>query len=279
MAIKKITKKKAGKPDAIRWELNLQPGGRTGKQIKKIFKTQAEAKAYEIWVRGQHQKEPEWSPKKPDQRRLLELIKLWHEGHGQTLSAGENTNARLIAMAEKMENPHPSRLREKFIEYRQARAEEGKSLSTINREHSYLRAVFNELKRLGSWQGENPIREIRQFKIQENELSFLTQEQIKELLASLEKSSNPHASAIAKIALSTGGRWGEVETLKKTQVRSGRVQFANATKSKKARAVPISIQLEEEIQEHTKKPCTGPKSSYHQVRPAMYCDTRLQAIS
>lgn len=145
-----------------------------------------------------------------------------------------------------------SQVRLRFDEYRQARIIEGKSLSTVNREHAYLRAVFNELKRLGQWKGDNPISDIRQFKIQENELSFLTGKQIEELFLSLQKSSNPNATLITKIALSTGGRWGEVEALTTTQVRAGRVQFANSTKSKKARAVPIDADLEAEIAEHEK---------------------------
>ena len=247
-----VTKTKNDKSGTHRWRVTIQPGGRTGKQIKRIFKTQAEAKQFEIWAKGQHQQVPEWEPVKADQRRLKQLIALWYAAHGQGLSAGKNTNSRLVAMAEKMENPQPGQVRERFNTYRQARIDEGKSLATVNREHSYLRSVFNELKRLGEWTQANPIGDIRQFKIQEQELSYLTRPQIVELLNELKKSRNPHALLIAKIALSTGGRWAECETLQKTQVRSGQIQFANATKSKKARSVPISEALESEIQEHIK---------------------------
>lgn len=236
-----------------KWTVNIQPGGRTGKQVKRVFKTQAEAKLFETWFRSQHHQDPEWTPAKADNRRLKELIDLWWKGHGQGLSAGKNTRARLDALADKMENPVPSQVKPRFDEYRQARLEEGKSLATINREHAYLRAVFNELKRLGQWRGENPLADVRQFKIQERELSYLTEGQITELLNELKGSSNPHAYLVAKIALSTGGRWGETETLSKTQARGNRVQFANATKSKKARAVPISEDLQAEIDKHAKE--------------------------
>jgi len=136
------------------------------------------------------------------------------------------------------------------------RVAEEKSLQTINREHSYLRAVFNELKRLGQWARENPVAEIRQFKTQERELSYLTENQIAELLSALDASSNPHVRLITKIALSTGGRWGECETLMSRQVRAGRIQFAQ-TKSKKTRAVPISNGLSAEIEVHARKHATG----------------------
>lgn len=251
MAVTKIKNEKSGTHG---WRVTIQPGGRAGKQIKRVFKTQGEAKNFEIWAKSQHQQVPDWEPVKADQRRLKTLIALWFAMHGQGLSAGKNTNSRLVAMAEKMENPMPSQVREKFNDYRQARIDEGTSLNTINREHSYLRAVFNELKRLGEWKSENPIAEIRQFKIQEKELAYLTGPQITELLDELKKSRNPHAHLITKVVLSTGARWSEVEKLNKTQVRDGhlhgQIQFANATKSKKSRAIPISKNLATEIFDH-----------------------------
>jgi integrase len=242
MSIKKRTDGK--------WLVNVQPGGRTGHQVKRVFDTQREAKEFETWAKAQHHQDPDWSPTKPDNRRLTELIKTWFDAHGVGLRAGKNTKARLLAMAQKMGDPPPNQVRTRFDEYRQARIEEGKNLATINREHAYLRAVFNELKRLGQWTKDNPIRDVRQFKINERELSFLTLAQIAELFDELKNSTNPHAYLIAKIAISTGGRWGEVETLTKSQLQNLRIQFANTTKSGKARAVPISDELGQEIELH-----------------------------
>jgi integrase len=184
---------------------------------------------------------------------LKQLIELWFDAHGRTLRAGANTKARLLRMAELMGDPVPGQVRARFDEYRQARATEGKTLSTVNREHAYLRAVFNELRRLGQWTRDNPLQDVRQFKIAERELSFLSMVQIDELLAELRNSTNLHAYLIAKIALSTGGRWGETETLTKSQLQGFQIQFANTTKSGKARAVPISKSLAGELAQHIKK--------------------------
>ena len=68
-------------------------------------------------------------------------------------------------------------------------------------------------------------------------------------MQALDESTNPHVKLITRIALSTGGRWGECEGLKTQQVRAGRVQFAQ-TKSKKTRAVPISKELSADIEAH-----------------------------
>ncbi|KAF1042432.1 MAG: Tyrosine recombinase XerD [Xylophilus sp.] len=76
-------------------------------------------------------------------------------------------------------------------------------------------------------------------------------------MQALDESSNPHVKLITKVALATGGRWGECEGLKTQQVRAGRVQFAQ-TKSKKTRAVPISQELADAIEAHA---TTRPKDT------------------
>jgi integrase len=58
-----------------------------------------------------------------------------------------------------------------------------------------------------------------------------------------------HVTPISKVCLATGARWGEAEQLRVTQVRSGLIQFVQ-TKSSKARAVPISAELESELKMH-----------------------------
>lgn len=109
-----------------------------------------------------------------------------------------------------------------------------------------MRAVFNELRRLGFWKGENPLSKVRQFKISERELSYLTLEQIDALLKALEH--NRDAWLTTAICLSTGARWSEAEGLRATQVKDGKVNFSE-TKSGKNRSIPIISQLEAELQQ------------------------------
>src|SRR3546814_14602386 len=105
--------------------------------------------------------------------------------------------------------------------------------------------MFNELIRLGSWKKDNPLKDLRQFKVQENELSYLNREQILKLLEQLQASSNVHVYLVAKICLSTGARWSEAEGLTLTQGRNGIIQFA-LTKSGKNRSGPSSDDLEQD---------------------------------
>ncbi|RZI43605.1 integrase [Herbaspirillum sp. HC18] len=234
------------------WLVDSQPGGRGGRRFRKTFKTQAEAKTYEAWLKTQATQNPEWAPEKKDLRKLSELIKLWFEHHGSGLESGEDTHARLKAMAAAMGDPIGANFKSSmFAEYRTQRLATGISANTLNREHAYLRSVFNELSRLGYWNKENPLAKLRQFKIQEAELSYLTLEQIDSLLGSLKASQNPHVLLITKVCLSTGARWSEGENLRLSQVRDGLIQYAK-TKTGKVRAVPIQDDLSEELREHYK---------------------------
>lgn len=242
---------------ATGWQVNIQPGGRGAKRLKKTFPTKAEGIAWELHARAKVQEDQEWTPPKKDPRKLSDLVKLWHEHHGSTLSAGEDTNRRLLAMCKAMNDPRADQFTaDIFASYRTKRLAEGVSANNMNREHSYLRAVFNELIRLEHWKRENPLKNIRAIRIQERELTFLTLDQVRGLLEELGKGRNKHALLVAKICLATGARWGEAEALRISQIRSGVIQFVQ-TKSSKARAVPVSEDLECELITHHGKHSDG----------------------
>ncbi|WP_244168376.1 MULTISPECIES: tyrosine-type recombinase/integrase [Pseudomonas] len=63
-------------------------------------------------------------------------------------------------------------------------------------------------------------------KIQERELSWLTSEQITELLQVIrDRCDNPHVEIITLICLATGARWSEAEKLKPTGLRNAVITF------------------------------------------------------
>jgi integrase len=167
------------------------------------------------------------------------LVELWHKHHGINLRASKDTHSRLKNLCEALGNPYADQLRsEQFAEYRSTRLAAGISANNLNREHAYLRAVFNELGRLGYWKGDNPLTHVRQMKIAERELSFLSVEQIRLLLNAL----TDDALLIAQVCLATGARWSEAEGLRVSQVRNGQIQFTG-TKSGKNRSVPVDNDL------------------------------------
>lgn len=236
------------------WLVDIQPGGRGGKRYRKTLKTQAEAKAYEAWLTAKVAQAPEWVPAPKDSRRLSELIELWNLHHGMQLRH-TRTYPTLQRICVALGNPLATAFSaDDFAAYRASRIAEGVTANTVNREHAYLRAVFNELARLGHWPGANPLARLRQFRIAERELSFLTSEQIEALLNALGRRKRKDALLITKLCLATGARWSEAESLRMQQLRGNAVHYTQ-TKTDKNRSVPIDGTLADEILAfHVSKP-------------------------
>lgn len=70
------------------WQVNVQPGGRTGKRRKKTFPTKAEALAWERHILAKVQQTPERAPAPKDARLLSDLADLWFKLHGNGLASG-----------------------------------------------------------------------------------------------------------------------------------------------------------------------------------------------
>ena len=239
------------RPDG-KWKVDVQPGGRGQKRYTRIFRTQADAKAYETWVQGQVQQQPGWAEPKADRRRYSELVELWWNAHGQSLAAGKNTKARLLAIGTTLRNPPANAFTASmFTTYRAKRIDEGLAPATANRELAYVRSMFNELKRIGEWKGENPVAAIRGFRVQETELTWLSLEQVAKLLSTCERpeARNAHLPLIVRVALSTGARWSEAEELRISQVRDDHLYFVK-TKNGRARSVPVDPELTAALRKH-----------------------------
>ena len=235
------------------WLVDIRPTGAGGKRFRKKFTNQAEAKNWETWAKNEVKLNRAWMPERRDLRKLTDLVEIWWKAHGNSLASGKDTKARLLAMSHAMGNVVAAEFNvQLFTKYRHQRVEAGISKSTLNRELAYLRALFSELKRVGEWKKDNPIGDLRQFKVKNLELSYLTSENIRSLFDELERSRNPHALLITKICLSTGGRWSEAQGLRHSHLLPGRVVFTD-TKNGKVREVKINKELEAEIRAHIKK--------------------------
>lgn len=181
-----------------------------------------------------------------DKRRLDELVTLWYRLHGKTLRDHIRLRKNLYRMSDRLGNPIASDLTsEDFAKYREQRSMEV-TTTTINREHAYLRAMFNELDRLGVIKFDNPLTKIRPFKEREKELRYLAHDEIGQLLEVCETFRNQSLVHIVKICLATGARWGEAEELKPSQIKNNQITFLN-TKSSKNRTVPINQTLFDEL--------------------------------
>lgn len=251
---KQVTMKKIKKVQDGMWRtdntakpyyVDFRPSGKNGTRKRGEFVTRNEAIRFKDYWNVELKNTKEWEPDPEDNRRLLELIELWYKLHGKSLNDITKRLAKMKAMCEKMNNPIVRKIKAAdWSEYRAERLEKV-SIKTVNNEQTYLNALFNELIRLNEI-NNNPIKNVRALKYKQPEMGFLAPEEIPLLLEELKKSRNENAYIVAKIALSTGGRWGEVESLTSRQITNNRITYIN-TKGGKNRTIPIDEKLTKEI--------------------------------
>lgn len=242
------------KKDGEKWLVDMYTNGRSGKRIRKRFDTKLEAARYEKHLLAQVSESKDWNPSKPDSRRLSDLINAWFKLSGVHLKDGERRKAKLNHLAVALGDPVAKSLKANhFVAYRSARISAGISPKTLNNELGYLNSLYNGLNNIGEVDYSNPLEGVKMIKLDERELSWLTTEQIKTLLETMDKFSlNPHVKLITKISLATGARWGEAEGLTLDKLQDGKLTFTK-TKSGKNRSIPISPELFMEIEEHLKR--------------------------
>ncbi|MGQ7272487.1 phage integrase [Marinobacter nauticus] len=234
-----------------RWQVDIQPGGRGQKRVRKSFDSKTEAQRFERWVLSQHDSGTPIPQLKKDRRKLLEVLETWYLAHGKYLRDGERRYRHLKRIAESFGNPMASKLTANdYLVYRALRIEDGISPKTCNNDLGYLNAVFNELHRTGEISYANPFSKIRPIKIQEREMGYLDHDQIRAIFTELkERTTNPHAFLVARLSLETGARWSEAEGLKLDRLKPYRVTY-DQTKSGKKRSVPISKELYKTLKAH-----------------------------
>lgn len=234
-----------------KWHLQIDRQG--VKRVRRSFNTKKEAELFEreyLFIAQQITK------KVNDPRTLVQLIDLWYHAHGINLSNPKKLYDSMIEAAMRMGNPVAEAVTpEMFINYRFQRTQTDKkpvSKKTMNNIHGYISAMYNLLKKLKMIDYPNPIGEVDTLKLQEQQMSYLTLDQINHLLDSISaKCVNESTWFVANICLRTGARWGEAEKLLKKQLHNGRVTFVN-TKSKKVRTIPLDKHFYNELVQFAK---------------------------
>lgn len=235
-------------PDG-RWRVDVEPV--KGKRFRKTVKTKAEALRFEATCRSKVIETPDWSPKPRDRRRLSQLVDRWASLHASTLVDGDARRKLLDGLVSALGDPVAVKMTgNEYAEYRTRALKEGAHPKTLNNRLGYLRSVFNVLYQLGEIDYQNPLGRVKPLRLQQRELTFLTDSQIADLFAAINsRCRKPHVSMVATICLATGARWREAEALTPGRVRNQLVTFTN-TKSKRTRSIPIAKELEQRVLHH-----------------------------
>ncbi|WP_203140481.1 phage integrase [Marinobacter mangrovi] len=225
------------KKDGNGWKVDFYPEGKKGPRVRKRgFKARLDAVQF---IRDYGRKES------VRRERLSDLVKLWFDYHGHTLSDAKRRVARTYAICERLNDPRVQDFTASdWMEYRTRRLQQVNPV-TVNQEQRFLSSVFSEMIRIGHLK-TNPIGKVRQIRTQEREMTFLTIEQCERLLQECRASSNPHCWPVAMICLATGARWSEAESLTQSAFLPGKVLFRN-TKNGKSRAVPIDPAIQADV--------------------------------
>ncbi|WP_133493244.1 tyrosine-type recombinase/integrase [Alcanivorax sp. 24] len=233
-------------PDG-RWLVDVEPV--KGHRRRKRFNTKGEAKRFEAHIRTTLRDTAPWELPRKDNRSLWDLAQRWYDLHGKTLKAGKKRLPLLKMASDALACPADRVKPLRFLEYRNRRLENGTHPKTLNNELGFINAVYNKLHRLGDISYPNPLSTVDPLKVEQRELSWLTLPQIALLLSKTDESPNPHLSMVTKVCLSIGARWGEVQYLRVSQLRSGMITLS-LTKSGKVRSIPISDDFEKELRAH-----------------------------
>lgn len=237
-------------PDG-RWRVDIEPI--KGKRYRKTLKTKGEAQRFEATKRAAMIHGENWNPKPKDRRKLSELVERWYDLHGHSISSGRRRKNTLLLMCQRLGNPVASKLTAAdLIQLRRIELDAGAVPKSINNRLTYLKSVFNELRRLGDIDYPNPLEKVKPLKFQERQLSYLTARQIPQLLKALDESRSPSVRLIAEVCLATGARWTEAQNITLDRIGSGVITFAN-TKSKRLRFIPIGEGLEARLLDYLGK--------------------------
>ena len=181
------------------------------KRHQKRFKTKQEAQRYERLIYEQIDSDKEWQPiTTKDERKLSDLIKLWHKIHGTTLRDGDRVRNRALLVAERLNDPVANTLtNNQWVKYRAHRLKTCKA-NTINKEQGFINAIYNKLFELDEINYPTPINKVKKIKIVERKLRFLSKGEINKLLSTL----TGDTLQAAKLCISTGARWGACKMIR-----------------------------------------------------------------
>ena len=147
--------------------------------------------------------------------------------------------------------------------------DKGKSPRSIEYALAVTRQVFNTAKRLGLYDGENPTKEVKFPKPDNNRMRFMTRKEAKKLLSELKKRSDD-AHDMTLLSLHCGLRFGEIAALTWQDVDITK-RILTIRDAKAGSRVAFLTEQAAEMLENRKKGATveGAKDN-QKVKPADY---------
>lgn len=221
-------------PDG-RYLVMVRPHGRAGKNIRRIVNTKSEGVRLERELLSM-------SSADLDGSKLSDLVSYWYDHFGINLKDGLARKGKLSNIVSALGDcTYRAFSSSRYISYRTDRLASGISKNTCNHDLAYLKTVFNKLVKVGVL-SENKLVAVSPLKFEQVDFSYLTLYEVKKLLVWCRRSRNESLFPVVITCLSTGARWGEIESLRFSQLDNGGIRLTK-TKSLKPRTVPLDSGL------------------------------------
>lgn len=110
-----------------------------------------------------------------------------------------------------MAEPRVYELTRNFLmKHRAERLHSGVSAGTVNRDFCVMSSMFSLLIDMEEFHHENPFHAVKKLRLENTEMSFLSEEEIRNLLNALTDDDR----RVVVLCLNTGARWGEASNSK-----------------------------------------------------------------
>ncbi len=214
------------------------------KPKSRTFDTKAEAEVWAARAEAQLRNGVDTIPDLASEPTLGEALKRYGEEVTPEKKGREQESRRICAWLErpvarlKLSQLTPAH----FVEFRKARVAEGRAGSTIRLDLSLISNLYKIAKiEWGMPYLQNPIALMRKPKAGKGRDRRLTADEMERFGRALDQCRNPLISAVAKFALHTAARQGEILRLRRDQVDvKRRAMILRDTKNGDDRVVPLS---------------------------------------
>jgi integrase len=247
------------------------------KPKSRTFDTQAEAEVWAQRAEAQLRNGVDTIPDLASEPTLREALRRYGEEVTPEKKGHEQEGRRICAWQERpVAKLKLSQLTAAhFVEFRKERIAEGRAGNTIRLDLSLISNLYKIAKiEWGMPYLQNPIALMRKPKAGKGRDRRLTADEMERFTHALDQCRNPLIPAVAKFALHTAARQGEILRLRRDQVDAKRrLMILRDTKNGDDRVVPLSKEALDIVQARLRQPDDGPRV-FPTTRDAIACAWR-----
>ncbi|UCC40187.1 MAG: site-specific integrase [Candidatus Aminicenantes bacterium] len=235
------------------------------KRVRVSLRTRDPARAQWLW---EQEYKRQWSkyygiekPERPQDIKFSDIVKEFvsYERDIKRIKEWRIVRDRLSIVSEVWGDPKFSEIsKDHFTKLDRYLKENDRSENTINHYFSLLKTLYFYAIKKGYYKGENPVKEVKPYVIEEKRREYSPEElaRILEAAEEVEKEARggamlqKYAKRIILLLLYTGMRLGEVLNLKWDNIKDDKIILRRTeTKQKKEKVIPLTVGIKEILED------------------------------